>query len=165
MIRILNHSYEHGLDAVIDYLDDNTYIADQEEIAAHFGKSVRTIETWIAQAKRAGWLKIYRYENNNFIYCIGSDVENMYDANVAIETLKYRDMSPEKIEVFDEMPTDDQEEYLYGVNPFIDKEKEAKEMEEWRELVGFNPPEPKKVKGLNAVQKMEAHRAIDKLGY
>ena len=165
MIIILSNGYEVGSYNFMDYLNEKTSFQSQREIADNFGRSLRTVESWISKAKKDGVLKIFRYEDNNFIYCIGADVENMYDANTALAAAKYRDLGSLK-EDFDMLTSEEQEQYLKDAALFDDEVVEAKEDSGYVDVGSFVPP-PFKQKGkkLTASQNREAHNAARKLGY
>ena len=78
-----------GTDELLDALCTCDYDT-QSDIASKFNVSTKTIGRRISKLKEDGLLIVHRYQDNNFIFMIGSDAENNWNKHDAYETARYR---------------------------------------------------------------------------
>ena len=86
---ILNWKYESIGNDVLDYIASVDFDS-QDMIARDLGINPKTLRRRIAKLKEDGSLVIYRYENNNFIYCIGDDAKRGWNSYQCMEIAKHR---------------------------------------------------------------------------
>lgn len=91
MIIVLKHNFISEHDIILDALALKNWDS-QKELAKYLEIGVSSLERKLRVLKESSSLLIYRYKQNNFIYCIGDDVKNMIDAHIALETAKYREL-------------------------------------------------------------------------
>lgn len=88
MIHVLSWNYD-GSNDMFDQIADVDF-EDQAGVAKKVGVSINQLKRMIRALKDDGMLRIYRYPNNNSIWCIGEDVDNLLNAHDAIATARYR---------------------------------------------------------------------------
>lgn len=89
MIHILSWNYRETTNPLLDMIVDIDY-EDQKEMALAVGVNLRTLQRKIEKLKDDGDLVVFRFKNNNTIWCIGDDVNNIHDGYEALATARYR---------------------------------------------------------------------------
>ena len=152
MIVVLKWNYVSTGNDILDALYKNDF-KSQDELAVRIGISRRTLDRNIAKLKKDKKLIIHRYEKNNFIYLIGSDVNEGWSSYEAYEIAKFRIYERLVLTVEE----DELREFLSDL-PVFDSEKE-----ELAEDNGFSPFVPEKITSKKMEFTMEERLEIDRL--
>ena len=88
MIHILDWNYITD-GSILDNLRSHDW-ESLRLMADSLGIKMSKLNREIKKLKEDGKLVTYRYSNNNFIWCIGEDVDNLLNHHDAIATARYR---------------------------------------------------------------------------
>ena len=147
MIKVLSWNYEIGTDDLIDVLFRLGRLDSIDDLVG-YGMTKSRLNRIIVKLKKDGLLSSFRYSGNNFIWCIGDDVENLVNAHDAIATARYRNMinAGGDPEWFVDATAEEQENMLLDV-PVFDSDKK-----DYSEDMGFVYSETR-----NTVHKVEGY--------
>ena len=160
MIHILSWKYDIGTDDFLDKVGGIDW-ENQKEISRELNINLKTLSRMISRLKEENKLVVYRYKDNNFIWCIGEDAKNLQNGYEALATARYRgylDIGGNERDFID-TSAEEQENMLQDIAIFTSEKKEAAEDAGYEYFADTN--HLRKAKGVDV--SLDFHKEVEKM--